>query len=794
MTTRRGARRPALLRVLGAAVAVAALAAVTSPATAAPRHRPDPTTLLQADEVTLRGTSQTSWVARDGDWSLGLEIADAPPGARVEATLHPRIEDRETFNLALFGLVEGARRAGVPPVELDTAPTAASGARAVTLAFSLRQEPGDPIPGWAFLSRGLQVGVHPVLVQVVGAEGEELAHTVAFLTRVASDGEPGADDEPLLVAPVLGLDLPTADEATGGALGEDGTDPTEGDDEGGAGGAPGSDDDPTTTTTTPAGPDATDAPDPPEGDEAAEDDDGDEAGTDDPTVIDPARLTDAADRVDTVTDGLLATPDLPVTLVPRPRLVEALAADPTTRDTLASLRRASRGRQVVDGTFVEVALPAWVDAGLSEELARQREWGNVALTEGLGLVDSSTWDASTGLTADALGQLWPVGIRSTILPPRSIEGASPLRPFTLSAGSSRTIRAVEVHESLSLALTRSLAFGQADPVLDEGAFAAELALTAESTGDPAAVVVRPPTTWPADADAITRLGQLLLDPLAPVRPVTVNQLLDEVDPSGTATTRNPAPVDLGAWPERLDLARSRITSYASLAIDDVEEVAELDRRLLVSGDVALTTEERIHEADVVLATLDTHFAAIEAPARQTITLTARDGRLPLTLRNQLSVPATVAIELDAARRVDLPDGPRMVVELQPGTNQIEIPVHTRVPGDAPIDITIRTTDGAVTLDEVRYTVRSTAVSGIGLILSIGAAAFLLLWWVRHWTQARRARHRSGHPSAGDGPTAEAAGDPEDGPDPDPGAPDGADPVDVASGGDRGDRAEDGGRA
>ncbi len=511
-------------------------------------------------------------------------------------------------------------------------------------------------------------------------------------------------------------------------------------------------------------------------------------------VIDPDRLAAAAERVDVVADGLLATPDLPATLVPRPRLVEALGTDPDTRSALGSLRRASRGRQVVDGTFVEVALPAWVAAGLSEELARQREWGNVALTEGLGLVDSSTWDASTGLTPDAVGQLWPVGIRSAILPAGSIDGASPLRPFTLSAGSSRTVRAVEVHESLSLALTRSTVLGEADPVLDEGAFAAELALTDEATEDRAAVVVRPPTTWPSDEEALTRLGALLLDPIAPVRPVTVNQLLDEVDPSGAATTRSPAPVDLGTWPERLDLARSRIASYASLATDDVEEVAELDRRLLVSGDVALTTDERIHEADVVLATLDTRFAAIEAPARQTITLTARDGRLPLTLRNQLDVPATVAIELDAARRVDLPDGPRMVVELQPGTNQIEIPVHTRVPGDAPIDITIRTPDGAVTLDEVRYTVRSTAVSGIGLILSIGAAAFLLLWWARHWRRARRARHRAGHPSAGEGTAADGTADAHDDVHPDDDAGDRADPVEVGSGPDGGDRADEGGRA
>jgi hypothetical protein len=782
----------AVLLVLAAAATPAAPA--TTPRTA---PAPRPTDRAQpADAASLRGTFQTPWVARDGTWELRLDVAGTPPGARVEATLHPRIEDREAFNNALFGLVEGDRRAGVPPIELDAVAPGASGARAVTVAFSLRREPGQTIPGWAFLSRGLQVGVHPVLVQVVDAEGEELTHTVAFLTRVASEGEPGADDAPLLVAPVLGLDLPPADGSSDPAQPDDEVEPPEGETPGGEGAGDG--DDPTTTTTGGTGPTGDD--DDPTGadeptDEGGATDETDEAVADDPTVIDPARLADAAERVDAVADGLLSTPDLPATLVPRPRLVEALGADPSTRATLAGLRRAGRGRQVVDGTFVEVAVPAWVDAGLSEELARQREWGNVALTEGLGLVDSSTWDASTGLTDDAVAQLWPVGIRSAILPPGSVDGASTLRPFTLSAGSSRTVRAMEVHEGLSLALTRTLTLtGRADPVLDEGAFAAELALTAASTEGRAAVVVRPPTTWPTDDDAVARLGELLLDPIAPVRPVSVSQLLDEVDPSGAATPRAPEPVDLGTWPERLDLARRRLLSYASLATEAADEVAEHDRRLLVSGDVALSTEERIHEADVVLATLDTRFAAIEAPARQTITLTARDGRLPLTLRNQLDGPATVAIELDAARRVDLPDGPRMVVELQPGTNQIEIPVHTRVPGDAPIDITIRTVDGAVTLDEVRYTVRSTAVSGIGLILSIGAAAFLLLWWARHWSRARRTRHRAAHPSAGDATADAGPADTDDGRDPDDDREARTEPVEVASGPDPGDRADDTGRA
>jgi hypothetical protein len=37
------------------------------------------------------------------------------------------------------------------------------------------------------------------------------------------------------------------------------------------------------------------------------------------------------------------------------------------------------------------------------------------------------------------------------------------------------------------------------------------------------------------------------------------------------------------------------------------------------------------------------------------------------------------------------------------------------------------------------TVRSTAVSGIGYVLTIGAAGFLVAWWFRHWRRTRRER-------------------------------------------------------
>ena len=89
------------------------------------------------------------------------------------------------------------------------------------------------------------------------------------------------------------------------------------------------------------------------------------------------------------------------------------------------------------------------------------------------------------------------------------------------------------------------------------------------------------------------------------------------------------------------------------------------------------------------------------------------------------------------------------------TTTIKLPVETRASGAFPLDVTITSADGALPVATTEYTVRSTAISGIGLALSIGAGLFLLVWWARHFRTARRARKLVG---ADDTPAAAEAPD------------------------------------
>ncbi|MBV9934332.1 MAG: hypothetical protein JO367_08520, partial [Actinobacteria bacterium] len=66
-------------------------------------------------------------------------------------------------------------------------------------------------------------------------------------------------------------------------------------------------------------------------------------------------------------------------------------------------------------------------------------------------------------------------------------------------------------------------------------------------------------------------------------------------------------------------------------------------------------------------------------------------------------------------------------------------VQARTSGSFPIRIELVSPDGQLTVGTSRVVVRSTAASGVGIVLSVSAACFLLVWWARHAMRARRPR-------------------------------------------------------
>jgi hypothetical protein len=57
-------------------------------------------------------------------------------------------------------------------------------------------------------------------------------------------------------------------------------------------------------------------------------------------------------------------------------------------------------------------------------------------------------------------------------------------------------------------------------------------------------------------------------------------------------------------------------------------------------------------------------------------------------------------------------------------------------------VTATSPNGTLLVGTSKLVVRSTAASGVGLLISFGSLAFLLVWWVRDIVRVRR-RRRAG---------------------------------------------------
>ncbi len=448
-----------------------------------------------------------------------------------------------------------------------------------------------------------------------------------------------------------------------------------------------------------------------------------------PPATDPAGWR----ALDSLLEGLQDHPSLAASFAVTPETASRLAAAPgaQTRFALAGLRRELQGarRELLDGPFVEIDPAGLVGAGLAEELTRQRDLGRATLTEVLEPPTVGIWPLPRPVSVDGLRELRARGIFRAVLSPSAFPGPAPQAPVALPAGDG-PLRAITLDPGPGLGTGRT-----ADPVLTAHRFLAGVAAGATNASADTAVVASVDTAS-IDAAAL----KVVLDALSLGTPyyrdATVNELFDRVPTVPGPVLAPPADPNLGGYPDQAREVQASLVSYASMVIDRPDLVARLDRLLAVSAAVDLPLDDRRQRLGQVESTLQGRFRAVSAPVRDKVTLGARVGRFPVPVRSELTYPVRVLVELATTDRLSVRSDP-FLMTLTGDRTVAQVRVRSRASGDAPLRVTIRSPDGRVVLAETRYTVRSTAVSGVGVLLTLGAAAFLALWWGRHWFHHRR---------------------------------------------------------
>jgi hypothetical protein len=448
-------------------------------------------------------------------------------------------------------------------------------------------------------------------------------------------------------------------------------------------------------------------------------------------------------------EALAANPLVPVNLDITPETIEGLAeVDPGAATALAGL--VDDGHPVLAAPYVDVDPTAVVNGGRADDLALQRATGEALLFEALGTRgDPRTWSVEHTLTQAALGRLRSLGVTRLVLPESTLEPMANLRqtltsPYEVDSGDGFTVQGVTADEGLAAHFRDA-----DDQVLAAHQLLADLAviyLDAPSASH--GVVVRPPSSWRPSATFLAAALPALTS-ASIIRPVTLDRFFDDVQVSTTRGLPSVRTLDADARAAslpagRLANAATTVDQLASL-VDTASGVAEQSRRLLLASESArLSGAARGMVFDELTSLLDQLRSRVRLPHGRTFRLAAREGRIPLTVvnDNEFDVRVDVFLSSDKLEFTDEPGGRRSstvlrgVVVPARATLTRAIPVKARASATFSLQAVVRAPTGQE-LDRSRFTITSTAFSGVGILLSIGAALFLAVWWIRHWRTSRR---------------------------------------------------------
>lgn len=472
-----------------------------------------------------------------------------------------------------------------------------------------------------------------------------------------------------------------------------------------------------------------------------------------------------------------------------PALLDAAARNGRA-DLVEDLQRITTGHRVQPQPWAPVSLAAWLTrAELAGELDRSSTQGSATLASTLTEPDP-TWIDLPGwgddLSPDALAWFTDRGTTGFLVDEADLEPLNTAAfPRTLAAPFELTTPTGPV---VAAQLDRALAAHFEDPDPRRGAnhLIADLSVIAlDLPSIPRGVVVAPPAGTTPDAvllaaylDALEAAPPRGADVL--LRPVTVDTVLDDIPTAraagdtvteGEPLTRTlvgePAAVPAGLATQ-VGRARDLITSLGTMEPGGADEAALsirwLDERLALAAMPGVDAGERRREFAAITTTVTGTATDVELSERQTITMTSEDASLPFTIRRQADGPTRVTVHIDAPDRLEFPDGRTRAVDLDDPVTRLDLRVHADSPGDTLVRITVTSPDGRLVAGSSELLVRSTAASGVGLIISFGSLAFLVIWWGRDIIRRRRRRRARRVPPAElidiDGSGPESPGEPD----------------------------------
>jgi hypothetical protein len=641
----------------------------------------------------LRLASQTPWVAPGQEFDIGLDISGAAPGATLVVTVYDQVHSRSEFARTLTGKIsEGTFRTVVAKPVASFVPDA-TGAIEVPIPVQDPQRPRDParLPF-------RNTGVYPVRVELRPGDNSPPVDLVTHLLYF--DGTiSGNRLDVSWIVPVHAVPHP--------------------------------------------GPDG----------------------------VETISSSDSQ-SLNLLARSLAAYPTLPVVLQPTPDTVAALAssARPLDRQTLKLLAQPLAARQLLAGTYVPVSLPALLATGLTNQATTALGEGGDAISTALASrPDGRTWVEDGPVNNDSATFLRDAQVDHLVVPEPALSPISNpttlTQPFELDFGQGTTMKAAVADAGLTTHFD-----DRSDPVLAAHQLLADLAiLYGDAPGtktDHRGVVVSTPQDWQPDAAFLQSfLEGLAKSPL--LNATTLDGFFATVPEATVSHGRAPLVRKLtpdprifadaaGLSPDAVRSTSARLAAFSSV-LDKDNPILERDKRMLL---VALSDDLDPQSRRAQLGRVDANVRAglhlIKLPSPRRITLTARTGSLPVTVLSEAGYPMQVSVRLQSDK-LSFPGAgstgdASQLKEVRPGNNQESFTVRARTAGSFPLHISVYSPNGQLLLASTTFTVQSTALSGVGLVLTAASLLFLAVWWGRHALRGRRARRLVPSPVAGAAPS------------------------------------------
>lgn len=454
----------------------------------------------------------------------------------------------------------------------------------------------------------------------------------------------------------------------------------------------------------------------------------------------------------------------PLTLGPDISTLAALQkGTPAARKALAEVQAAvASGDQVLPGADLPISLGAFEASGFAGDLSAEVTTGLSALKGFFGFAPSTrTWALLSDVGPSTVLAAMSLGGSRFVLPaddltglPASNQELTFAQPTGLEVARRHAV-ALGADSELSSRVRQA---GSGAAVLVGYQVLAELAMIdLERPNDIRGVVVMPPTGVIIDPGFLSvLLAGLQANPL--LDSVTVRELFSQVPLATTAgggrvvlslATQRPASPVQGVG--QLLTARAALHADAEVYGPEVPAVEQLSNSLIVSLSSWFSPSQRAAVIGRALAEALADLHDLHLPPPTSITLTSRQGQLPLTLTANGPGPMRVLLVLRSEQlgfatrhyaegtcRAPTPGTEDCLLTLD-HTVTLDVPVVVRSTGAFPVSLSVETPDGSQVIASRTDYVRSTAFSDVGLALMVAAALFLAVWWARNARHGRRAR-------------------------------------------------------